>query len=156
MDRITQGDVKFYQTDDGGEIDLIVPYEFGAYIDMIPGFESMAYLCLFGGDARDSGSDEDIRRWWGNIGITDKDLMIRSETQFLLNTKAATSSNLLTVQDAAKRDLAVFINKKIADSVEVKASIPTVNKVKLVVDIMARGKLHTFNFTENWIAQYGP
>lgn len=153
IDNRIDGDVKFFQTEDGGDINLMVEPN-SASIEMTPGFDTMAYLCLFGGAADDSGRDGDTKNWWGNIGIDDRDAQLRSETQYALANLPAVPSNLPTVQDAAKRDLAIFLNKKIATSIEVIASIPAAKKIALKINITAQGVLHSLNFVENWLGSY--
>lgn len=153
IDKRIDGDVLFLQTDDGGDINMLV-IDNSASIEMTPGFDTMAYLCLFGGASDDSGRGGDPKNWWGNIGVEDRDKMLRSETQFLLANLPAVPMNLPTIQDAANRDLAVFLNKKIATSIEVVASIPAAKKIKLSIAIDAQGVLHTLNFVENWLGSY--
>jgi hypothetical protein len=61
-------------------------------------------------------------KWWGDGE--------KSETEEILSSLPATSGNLRRLEDAAKRDLA-----GIGKSVKVTASIPSLNRVKLVCDI---------------------
>jgi len=142
-----EGDVKLFQTTDNGEINIE-----NGLVEMTQTFDTMAYLCLFGGNQDDSGNPNDAKSWWGNVGEVDPDFQYRSETQNLLLAIPSTSANLRRIEDAARRDLAVFTNKKIANEVEVLASIPGVNKVNISGVIRAIGREFEFNFTQNWSA----
>ena len=142
-----QGDVLLQQTNDNGEITVV-----NGVATMTGSFETMAYLCLFGGNEDDDGRADSSETWWGNLGEVDPDLRYVSETQNLLKSLPAISSNLLKIQAAAERDLAVFTNKNIASSVTVAVSIPALNRVTIAVDIEAVGEKSSFKFTENWEA----
>lgn len=142
-----QGDINLFQTDDNGEITVT-----GGIVDMTGGFETAAYLSLFGGNEDDNGSQDNGSTWWGNLHEVDPVLKYISETQNLLQALAATSSNLLRVEEAAKRDLQWFLDKKIASSVEVEATIPGINRLQIVVTIEAVGEESQFTFVENWRA----
>ena len=133
-------DVLLFQTTDDGEIIV----ENGT-VKLSAGLETSAYLSLFGGD-------EDGGNWWGNIDELDPANQYHSKTQTLLQSIPAIPNNLLRIEDAAKSDLKWFIDKKVASSIEVSASIPALNKIKLVIKITANGKESTFEFTENWKA----
>ena len=140
-----QGDVLLQQTNDNGEISVV-----NGVATMTGSFETMAYLCLFGGNEDDAGGADTTETWWGNLDEIDPDLRYVSETQNLLKSIPAISSNLLKIQAAAERDLAVFTNKNIASSITVVVSIPALNRVTIAVDIEAVGEESSFNFTENW------
>ena len=142
-----QGDVLLQQTNDNGEISVV-----NGVAAMTGSFETMAYLCLFGGNEDDAGGSDTSKSWWGNLDEIDPDLRYVSETQNLLRSIPAISSNLLKIQAAAERDLAVFTNKSIASSVTVAVSIPALNRVTIAVDIEAVGEESSFKFTENWRA----
>lgn len=142
-----QGDVFLYQTVDDG--DIIVE---NGITEMTGSFETMAYLCLFGGNEDDDGRPGNPKTYWGNLDEIDPANQYRSETQNLLQALPATSGNLLRVEDAALRDLNVFIEKNIASSVSVLATIPALNRVKIVIDIEANGEESSFEFVENWKA----
>lgn len=142
-----QGDVKLFQTPDGGNI--IVE---SGIVTMSGGLETSAYLSLFGGNEDDDGRADNSASWWANLDETNPDRQYRSETQNLLQALAATSGNLRRVEDAATRDLAWFITAGIASSVNVVASIPGINRLKLTVNIEAIGEESSFVFVENWKA----
>lgn len=140
-----QGDVKLFQTDNDGEINVV-----DGVTEMSGGLETAAYLCLFGGNEDDDGRADNQLQWWGNWDETDVDKMYRSETQFLLQGLPAIPANILTLEAAAVRDLAMFTNKKIANEVSVVVTMPGLNRVNYQVTINAFGELSEFNFTENW------
>lgn len=142
-----QGDVLLYQTDDGGEINVV-----DGIIEMSSGLETAAYLSLFGGNEDDDGREKNPLTWWGNLDESDIAKQYRSETQYLLHTLPATSINLLRIQDAALRDLSWLTKNNIASSLTVEASMPGINKIKLVITIQAQGKENNLEFVDNWKA----
>jgi len=145
-----EGDVKLFQTDDNGEITIE-----GGVVEMTQIFDTMAYLCLFGGNDKDDGTPGSNKSWWGNVGVSDPDFQYRSETQHLIDSLPATPANLRTLEDGARRDLSAFVNQKIANKLEVFASIPSLNTVNISVTISAIGQEFNFNFTENWSSSNG-
>jgi phage gp46-like protein len=142
-----QGDVLLFQTDDEGDINVV-----DGLVEMSGGLETAAYLSLFGGNEDDTGIDgnDNPLTYWGNLDETDPAFQYRSETQNLLQGIPATTGNLQRIEDAAKRDLAWFIEKKVASTVDVVASIPGLNRIKIVVNIDARGEESSFEFVQNW------
>lgn len=140
MAKPQQGDVKLVQTVDGGDIEVD-----NGVVTMSGGLETMAYLCLFGGNEDDSGKPGDPLTWWGNLSEEQDDRKYRSETQHLLRSLPARPSNLRRVEEAAKRDLKAVP----ASDVEAAASIPGVNKINIAVTI--NGNM-SVEFTENWEA----
>ena len=140
-----EGDVLLCQTNDDGEINI----EFGI-AQMTQGFETALYVSLFGGNIEDDGRPENLLTFWGNlveVGPVNKYI---SRTQNLIEGLPITSGNLRRVEDAAKLDLAWLLEENIASSIEVVASIPGLNKIKISVTIEAIGEEQTFEFTENW------
>lgn len=142
-----QGDVLLFQTDDDGEINVS-----GGIVEMSGGLDTAAYLSLFGGNEDDDGRDDNAATWWGNLGEIDPARQYRSETQNLLRSLPATTGNLLRIEDAASRDLAWFVEESVASSVAVVVSIPAINRIKIRVNIEARGEESRFEFVENWKA----
>lgn len=142
-----QGDVLLFQTDDGGDIEAV-----NGTVTMSGGLETAAYLSLFGGNEDDDGRNDSPSNWWGNLGETQPERTYRSETQNLLQSTPATSGNLRRIEDAANRDLAWFIEQRIASAVTVEAAIPGVNRVKIAGKIEAVGEEISFEFVENWKA----
>jgi len=140
-----QGDVLLFQTDDNGEINVE-----GGLVEMSGGLETAAYLSLFGGNEDDDGLSENGFTYWGNLDEIDPAQQYRSETQHLLQSIPATTGNLRRIEDAANRDLAWFIEKKVASSVTIAVSIPGLNKIKILINIDALGEESSFEFVENW------
>jgi phage gp46-like protein len=136
-----EGNVVIFQTPDDGELNLI-----NGLIEMSGGIPSAAYLSLFGGNEEDDGLEGNSKTWWGNIIETEKARKYISETQYLLRSIPATSGNLLRLEDAAKRDLAWFIESGVATSVTVSTSIIGLNMVQFNIEI----DQEKINFTENW------
>ena len=139
-----QGDVILCQTLDDGEISVAA-----GSVAMSGGLETAAYLSLFGGNEDDDGSDGNPANWWGNIDETQAEREYHSETQNLLQGLPATANNLRKVEDAARRDLAWMVSVGAATEIEVAATIPAINRVKLTIDIDGD---QTLEFVENWQA----
>jgi phage gp46-like protein len=59
----------------------------------------------------------------------------------------------LKIEAAAKSDLAWFVTEGAASSVEVVASIPTVNRVDIAVTITADERESVIKFSANWKVQ---
>ena len=142
-----QGDVLLFHTNDDGEITVV-----NGIVEMTGGFETAAYLSLFGGNEDDAGGADKSKTWWGNIAEIDPANKYVSETQNILQALPATSGNLIKVEDAVRRDLKWFLDKKIASSIDVTVTIPQLNRLKIVVKIEAIGEESQFEFTENWRA----
>jgi len=142
-----QGDVLLYQTIDDGEITVE-----GGLITMTSGFETAAYLALFGGNEDDDGSQDTNKNWWGNLDEADTAKQYRSETQNLLQSIPATVNNLKRIGKAAERDLAFFVSTGVASSVIVVVGMPGLNKISISCKIVAKGKESDFKFIENWKA----
>ena len=138
-----QGDVLLYQTNDDGDISVT-----GGLIEMSGGLQTAAYLSLFGGNEDDDGIKGKVKTWWGNLSENEKSHKYISETQNILESLPITSSNLLRVEDAAKRDLAWFKDSGVATNVSVTASILGLNMIKLTINI----DQERFEFVENWRA----
>lgn len=136
-----EGDVLIYQTFDDGEINVT-----NGLVEMSGGLQTAAYLSLFGGNEDDDGLADNAKTWWGNTTETEKSRKYISETQNLLESLPITSGHLLRVEDAAKRDLAWFIDEEVATSVSVSASILGLNMVELAINI----DQESFKFVENW------
>lgn len=142
-----QGDVLLFQTDDDGEITVE-----NGLVEMSGGLETAAYISMFGGNEDDDGRGANPLTWWGNLDEVDPVRQYRSETQNLLQVLPPRTGNLGRVEDAANRDLAWFVEQRVASSVTVSASIPGLNRIKLTVDIEAVGEESSFEFVENWKA----
>ena len=142
-----QGDVLLFQTTDNGEINVS-----GGIVEMSGGLETSAYLSLFGGNEDDDGRDDSSATWWANLNETRDSRQYRSETQNLLRAIAAVPANLRRIEDAARRDLAWLLSDNIVSKITVTASMPGLNKVRIIIDIEAVGEESQFDFVENWKA----
>lgn len=139
-------DVRLFHVEDGGEIE----FKAGSAVMSTDGFESAAYLSLFGGNERDAGTDATKHlEWWGNKGETDPARVYRSETGYLLATLPPIPANLRRLEEAAARDLAWMVGS-IADSVTATATMPRLNAVDLKVTIVVNGKTTELLFRRPW------
>ena len=138
---IQQGDILLFQSTDDGDLNLI-----NGVLQMSGGLETAVYLSLFGGNADDSGSDKNPRSWWGNLDEVDAAKHLRSETQYLLESMPATTGNLSRLRKAVERDLTWLKTSGVAAAVNVVASLPELNKVKLTITIDE----FSINYLENW------
>lgn len=142
-----QGDILLFQTNDDGNINVV-----NGVVEMTGGFETAAYLSLFGGDDEDDGRPENPEKWWGNLDEIDPAFRYVSRTQNLLKGIPSTSANLKRIEDAVKEDLQWFLDKGIASLVEVAVSIPALNRIRIDINIIAEGEESSFSFTLNWKA----
>lgn len=140
-------DVRHYHAPDGGEISIV-----NGGVELSEGLETTAYLSMFGGNERDSGSDADAAlQWWGNIGEPEE-RQYRSQTQNLLRALPASPANLKRIEDAALNDLA-WMTTSIAKTVTVTTRIPALNTVQIDVQIDIDGQVIPFSFTSSWQKQ---
>ena len=142
-----QGDVLLCQTPNGGEIEVI-----NGVVTMSGGLEVAAYLSILGGNYADDGRLTNPETWWGNLDETDRAFRYISETQNLIEGLPVASRNLILLEQAAGRDLQWMLDKNIASSITVSASIPQLGRIAFNIKIMAEGEEENFNFTENWRA----
>ncbi len=140
-----QGDVLLFQTPDGG--DIIIE---NGIVAMSGGLETTVYLSLFGGNEDDDGRPDNPKNWWGNLDEIDPAKQYRSETQHLLQAIPATSGNLRKIEDAVKRDLAWMVTIKAASEVVAEARLTGVNRVTILIEVLAQGEESSFEFTQNW------
>lgn len=146
-----QGDVLLQQTADGGEITVD-----GGVVELTGSFQTAAYLSLFGGNLEDDGSEGSRLTWWGNLGETNPARRQVSRLQHLTRAIPLLPIHLPRIQDAALADLQWFLDESIASTVNVTASIPAINRLRLVVEIFAEGRQERFEFVENWLASPAP
>lgn len=137
-------DVLLYQTNDGGDITVT-----NGVAALSGGLETCVYLCLFGGNEDDDGSQDSPNNWWGNIGEIDPIRHYRSLTQYLLRSIPFSTGNLLRIKDAVVKDLSGFLSEGVASSVDVRVTIPGLNKIRISVTILNE----TFNFITVWQAE---
>lgn len=132
------------QEDDGGSIEFI-----NGRIVVSDGLETAAYLSLFGGNERDSGLEaDDALQYWANLIERDEDRKYRSRLQNLLRSLPLIPANLLRIEEAAAADLEWFVTSELASFVRVTASIPAVNRIRIVVEIVINDEDFKFVFTE--------
>lgn len=142
-----QGDVYLFQTDDDGEINVS-----DGLVEMRGGLETAAYISLFGGNEEDDGRRDNALTYWGNLDENEPEKKYISRTGYLLQSIPAIPANLLRIEDAARADLDWFVTAGVASSVEVSATMPGLNRVKITVNINAEGDPSKFEFFENWSA----
>ena len=140
-----QGDVFLFQTDDDGDISVV-----GGIVEMRGSLETMAYLCLFGGNEDDDGSADNPLTWWGNLGENEQSRKYVSRTQNLLRGLPLSSANLNRISEAVKLDTKIFIDEGIATSVGIDLTIPALNKLCIVLTIIADDKENKIQFQMNW------
>ena len=125
-------DVLLRLENDGGELTV----EAGLVL-MSEGLETAAFLSLFGGNEDDNADRAGERlQWWGNFAEQEPARTYRSETQCLVRGMASVPSNLQRLERAAARDLDWMISTGVARRVEVAASIPELDRVRLDVTIV--------------------
>lgn len=134
-------DVLLRQTDDGGEITI----ENGLAL-LSDGYETAAYLSLFGGNEDDPGGADTRQQFWGNLIEADQNAMDRSETQHLLRSIPAVPANLRRIEQAAERDLAWMVAAGVALSVAAEASIPRLNHGALKITVQTTTGTRTLEF----------
>lgn len=142
-----QGDVVLFQSLNDG--DIIV--EDGLAL-MDGGLQTSLYLSLFGGNEDDDGLADNDKTWWANLDENQPVFRYRSRLQNLLKSIPATSNNLIRAQDAALADLQWLLDDNVASSVTVTATIPQLNRLKLVIEIQAVGEESSFEYVANWRA----
>ncbi len=134
-----EGDVLLFQTINNGDINVT-----NGIVEMSGGLQTAAYISLFGGNEDYDGSENSPLQYWANFNENESEKKYRSETQYLLTSIPITSANLLRIEQAAKRDLLWL-----SDEVIVTATIPDLNKIKLVIEL----ENDKIEFEENWRAK---
>src|SRR5690554_4904739 len=138
-----QGDVIFFQTENGGEIQVD-----NGIVATDGGLATAVYLSLFGGP-------EDGSAWWGDTLARSESGRLGGNLQAATRGAALVSGNLRRFEDAATQDLAWLLRERIASSVDVTARIEQRNRLALDVEIAAYGEESRFRFVENWAASEG-
>lgn len=138
-------DVLLFDTPDGGEIEIVQ-----GRTTMERGYRTAAYLSILGGNADDSGGPGGLsKQWWGNLTEPDPAKRLRSETQHLLMTRAATPANLKLLEDAAGRDLA-WITGFGVEEIRVEGAMPRPNFVELAIELDVDGQTVDLNISTPW------
>ena len=120
---------------DGGEIS----FDSVGNIQLTDTVETSVYNSLFGGGS-----------WWADISEADSNEHLTGEMGQLVKTIPPSSSNLILIEDAGKRDLQWMLNIGAASSVEVSASLANIDQLTIVVDIEYDGKQVNLTFSLNW------
>jgi hypothetical protein len=144
----TQGDVKVFQTGDGGNITI----ENNSDVELTGGFETDFFFSLFGGNADDDGSPGSTKSWWANLTEDDPAFQFRSRTQNLLTSLPLVSGNLRKIEDAVKFDLQSYLDLGAVDTIETTVTITGPRRVKIVIDAVADGDNIQVVFLANWQA----
>jgi phage gp46-like protein len=138
-------DVRLYQTPDGGETTWVNGQPITAN-----GLETAAYLSMFGGNQEDSGlTDGESKQWWANFEEPVAERRQRSQVQALLAGIPATPFNLRRIEDAANADLAWMV-KELTATIEVEATLPALNRVRIRGAIVIAGTRYPFDFSAPW------
>jgi phage gp46-like protein len=141
-----EGDVRLFNTAAGGEINFV-----NGQPEMTAGFETMIFLCLFGGNMEDDGLEGNRKTWWGNLNIDNPDHRYISRFQNLARGLPLTSNSLRRLEDAALSDLNVFKTSGIAGEVSAVASKPRRNRLSLLVNVNSpEGETSSVEFLINW------
>jgi hypothetical protein len=137
---IQQGDVYLFDGPDGGDIEIS-----GGYVSMTQFIETAVYLCWFGGNFDDDGSQAtEKKQWWGNEGEP-KENQYRGKLQSLLHGRPLTSALLPKIEKAAEDDVRNGLSKDILDSVSVSASASSSKRVDLRATILTKTGIYTVN-----------
>ncbi len=135
-----------FQTPDGGEVQVT-----NGVVALDDSPFTAVYISLFGGNIDDSGdTSTDSEQWWGNYSESDPVLHLRSRTQAILIGLPAIPANLVRVEEAVSSDLE-WMKADIAESIDVAASLPARNTVRIQILITGRdGVEQNFDFTRPW------
>jgi len=142
-----QGDVLIFNTGDGGEIEFV-----NGQPIMTGGFESMIFLCWFGGNFEDDGLAANRKTWWANLNEQDPDKRYISRLQNLIfQGVPLNSGNRRRIEEAALADLEIFKSSGIAGEVVAEAFITGRNQLKLVAQVNSpQGENSEVAFLINW------
>ncbi len=118
------------------------------------GLLTATVLSLWGGNLEDDGlpGSDSVQFWGNNIG-QDPNESLRSETQRLLTSIPATSSNLLRVQDAIVRDLSWMIDEEIVKEYEIEIALTGVKRIGITINFTVNGETYELQFTREWTGQ---
>lgn len=145
---ITQGDVLFFQTANGGNIII----ENNNDVQQTGGFSTDFFMSLFGGNEDDSGTNGNRKTWWANLMEDDPAFQFVSRTQYLLISLPLVSGNLRKIEDAVKLDLKPYVDSGAITELAVAVSITGPRRVKIVITALADGNKISITFLANWQA----
>lgn len=149
-----QGDVLLSATEDGGEIefddhDLIVADD---------GFNTSAYLTLFGGNYNDNGTTSTKKyEYWGNkLDKDNPERWLVSRTQNIINGLPATSENVLKLKEAIELDMNWYLTEKIIDTLDITITLPQLNRVKIeLLGLKDKKTIFNLKYNKLWLAKLG-
>ena len=147
----TNGDVLLLSSEDGGDLDIN-----DGIITMTGGFETAAFLSLFGGNFNDDGTTStQNKEWWGNkLDVNNPNRKMTSRTQNILKGYPATPGNLNLVEQAIRLDLNWMIENSIIDELIITLTIPSKNKINIALEGKKdRNTIAGIEFEQNWLAQ---
>lgn len=136
MGEVFQGDVLFFSTTDGGDIEISNGLVMGDR-----SFSSAVYLSLFGGNTDDPGNLKNNLGWWGNylVGIPEEEKLV-SRFQHVVNSLRLTTKNLLSAEIAAAEDLKWLKNDGIVDEIIVVGRGTEINRAYFTYSLNKSGK----------------
>lgn len=147
-----QGDVLLYDTDDGGDIDII-----NGLVMPDRGFGTAMYLSIMGGNIDDGGKVDNAKTWWGNrINGTKEHEKIVSRFQSIIKTLPLTTKNLAAAEDAIMEDLDWMKREEIIDEIKVNLKAVSNHRVEIEIVLTKNGNLvEKGNYSANWEALDG-
>jgi hypothetical protein len=128
-----QGDVWIFDDTDGGNIEVT-----NGFVTMTKFVESAVYLCWFGGNFRDDGSQSTEKlQWWGN---EDEPVFrqYRGRLQSVIMGSPLTSAQLVKIENAAVYDLKNGLPNNLVSEVSVSVSASTPKRVDLTANIVTK------------------
>lgn len=138
-------DVRLFQTVDGGNINFQNGNPDMAAVEV----ETAAYLSMFGGNHGDNGTDATkSKQYWGNLTETEPSRQYRGETAERILGSTNLATDVLDIEEHARRDLRWFLDTGLADSVEVSAFVPTYNTIDISSDITIGDTVYSFTFSQ--------
>lgn len=149
MSEIFEGDVLFFNTNDGGEISII-----DGLVKGDCSFSTAVYLSLFGGNKEDSGKIKNNLGWWGNylIGVPEGEKLV-SRFQYMINSLPLTAKNLLSAENAAVEDLKWLKDDGIVDEIIVIGRGTEINQANFTYSLSKSGeKIGSGEFGVQWEA----
>jgi hypothetical protein len=128
-----QGDVWHFDDTNGGNIEVT-----NGIVTMTKFIESAVYLCWFGGNFRDDGSQSTEKlQWWGN---EDEPVFrqYRGRLQSVIMGSPLTSAQLVKIENAAVYDLKNGLPNNLVSEVSVSVSASTPKRVDLTANIVTK------------------
>jgi len=127
-------DLLLFQTNDGGEIEVI-----NGFVTLTDDLQTASYLSMFGGDS-----------WFANDLQENPASKMNAETGRVIETTNPSSSGLLAVEDAIKRDHAWMITEGLASAVDAEANLDGSTLTIIINITYDTGDTVRLNFELNW------